>query len=572
MTRPTVSQAQNWRPGALVDVADAWDAAAGQLQAEADGLARSATPNRDRWTGAAAGSAWSGLAGINDAALAMARGLVAAAVAARDGAGRIGQARDAVLAAVSDAAAAGYPVADDGAVGAGGDELPRLGGVLTRMVIASRTAEFTTTVQTALDALGAADTDAAHDIDAAFAMGKPAPAPTQPAGAWPVQADDVVAGWPSMSQDRIAGQIAAMTPAQKQHLIDAMPAQVGNTDGVPWEMRTSANRINIADAVLDERRLIDLPEEDKLRRIADQAGDPATAERVWAVLHTNPELRSSAIASHDANAKRRSDFYQELLSEVPDPTGREQPPSARQILAFAPDRSSFVELTGDLNTADGVGVLVPGLNTTIAGSAANTETVRRFVAAGHGKVAMITYLGGPFPTGDGLTGVIEAADPHYAEDMAPRLVAFSEDVNRTVDATGRTIPVTYIGHSYGGSILGTAESEGLTADRTLYVEAAGAGVDVDDPGDWHNRNPDVVRFSMTAPGDPIEAVQGLPLSPHGADPDEMPGVTRLATGRRLDGSVMAGLPAHSGVLNEPSDAWRNILGVITGDSNVVAHR
>ena len=65
--------------------------------------------------------------------------------------------------------------------------------------------------------------------------------------------------------------------------------------------------------------------------------------------------------------------------------------------------------------------------------------------------------------------------------MAPHLVSFSQDVDRTVDATGRPMPVTYIGHSYGGSIVGTAEALGLTADRTLYVAAAGAGVGVDDP-------------------------------------------------------------------------------------------
>ena len=109
----------------------------------------------------------------------------------------------------------------------------------------------------------------------------------------------------------------------------------------------------------------------------------------------------------------------------------------------------------------------------------------------------------------------------------------------------------------------------MTADRTLYVEAAGAGVGVHGPGDWHNRNPDVLRFSMTAPGDPIELVQGFPTGPHGADPDEMPGVIELATGRRLDGTVMSGLAAHSDVLTEPSDAWRNILGVITGDRRLI---
>ena len=158
--------------------------------------------------------------------------------------------------------------------------------------------------------------------------------------------------------------------------------------------------------------------------------------------------------------------------------------------------------------------MVPGMNTTIEGSAANTKTARRFVSATRGEVAAITYLGGPFPRGDNVAaGVVDAADPRYALDMAPRLVAFSEDVDRTVDATGRDIPVTYIGHSYGGSILGTAEVFGLTADRTLYLAAAGAGVGVDDPSDWHNRNPDVLRFSMTAPGDLIEVVQGNPGQP-----------------------------------------------------------
>ena len=141
-----------------------------------------------------------------------------------------------------------------------------------------------------------------------------------------------------------------------------------------------------------------------------------------------------------------------------------------------------------------------------------------------------------FPAATRSPGLVDAANPRYALDMAPRLVSFSEDVDRNA----RSIPVTYIGHSYGGSILGTAEAMGLAADRTLYLAAAGAGVGVDDPGDWHNRNPHVLRFSMTAPGDFIQAVQGIPGGPHGADPDEMPGVIHLATGYYDDGRLMAG--------------------------------
>jgi hypothetical protein len=326
-----------------------------------------------------------------------------------------------------------------------------------------------------------------------------------------------------MSQDRIGEQIAAMTPAQRQRLITEFPQHVGNTDGVPWDMRVAANRVNIAQAIVDTE-------------------DP-----------------------------RRVAFYRTLLGEIDDPA-RSGQRIDRQILAFDPARASLVELNGSLSTAKSVAVLVPGLNTTIEGSAANTQTARRFVSATRGDVATITYLGGRFPHGhNAAAGLADAANPRYALDMAPRLVAFSEDVDRTVDATGRPVPVTYIGHSYGGSIVGTAEALGLTADRTLYVAAAGAGVGVDGPSDWHNRNPDVLRFSMTAPGDFIEAVQGVPGGPHGADPDEMAGVIRLTTGHYDDERLMAGPQAHSDILNWPSEAWRNILAVITGDSETL-HR
>jgi uncharacterized protein YukE len=522
VTRPTVAQAEAWKPEALRETADAWDAAAADLQARIDAVTRRIDGSRDFWTGSAADAARAHGQTIAAGGALATRCLIAAAVAARDGAAQLGSTRDDVLALVATARAQGYPVAEDGVATGGGTSpllVPLTGGspkVATEVL--------TTRIVAALDRLGAADTDTAHDITEAL---NPAHAPsvdTAPAGAWPVPLADAVAGWSAIGQDRIANQIAAMTPELPQRLLDEFPKQVGNTDGVPWETRIAANRVNIAQAIADERR----------------ANAPGSAGRIA--------------------------FYQGLLSEVDDParSGRRVD---RQILAFDPDRASLIELNGNLATAKSLAVMVPGMNTTIGDSAANTKTARQFVSATRGEVATITYLGGPFPRGGNVAaGVADAADPRYALDMAPRLVAFSEDVDRAVDATGRDIPVTYIGHSYGGSIMGTAEVFGLSADRTLYLAAAGAGVGVDDPSDWHNRNPDVLRFSMTAPGDLIEVVQGNPASPHGADPDEMPGVIRLPAGDYDDGRPMAGPRAHTDIVNAPSDSWRNILAVITGDS------
>jgi hypothetical protein len=516
MTRPTVTQAQAWRPDSLHELADGWDRAARDLQAHVGAAVRVVNGSSTFWTGQAADAARDSAATLSADGAALARALVTAAVTARDGADQLALAQADAAAMVDEARAAGFEVGDDGTVlpsappplliaMSGGDA-----GV-ARQLFALRAAELTRQIADALEALGGADLDAAHDIDEAFASTPAGAAPTAPAA------------WPSMSQERIAGQIAAMTAEQRAELIDGFPRQVGNTEGVPWDMRAAANRINIAQAIVDE-------------------------------------------TGSDPDAKRRIAFYQDLLREVDDPAGGGHRVD-RRILAFDPARSTLVEFNGNLDTAKSVAVLVPGMNTTIGGSAADTETARRFVAASHGEVAAITYLGGPFPHGTNLvTSLAEAADPHFALEMAPRLAAFSADVDRTVDATGRQVAVTYVGHSYGGSILGTAEALGLTADRTLYLAAAGAGVGVDDPGDWHNRNPDVLRFSMTAPGDVIELVQGLPGGPHGADPDEMPGVIRLATGHYDDGRPMAGPWAHTDVIDRPdSDSWRTILAVITGD-------
>ena len=45
----------------------------------------------------------------------------------------------------------------------------------------------------------------------------------------------------------------------------------------------------------------------------------------------------------------------------------------------------------------------------------------------------------------------------------------------------------------------------------------------------------------------------------------MPGVIRLTAGDYDDGRPMSGPLAHTDIVNAPSDSWRTILAVITGD-------
>jgi hypothetical protein len=575
----TVSQAESWRPAALDELAGRWDDFAGRLQQSADNMDQAMSASDSSWSGAGADAARRDFGTILISLRNWCRSLVLAAAEARAGAIALAGARDRVLAKAAEARQEGCAVAEDGTVERPPSPAPLLvllsGGAesAANALLDVRARNLTVAIHSALAELVATDAAVAREIDAALdsARAVPVPISPHPASSYPASpslgsstSSTLVAGWPTMSQSDIARQLADMPAEVREQLVRDAPQQLGNTDGVPWEMRFAANRLNIANEILAERRIIDRPEDEKLASAIPPTLGPIAAERLWAMLHVDPAMRAAAVAAHDHQAHERISLYQNLLASVPDP-GRPEHQMERQILAFDPNRSSLIEVSGDLHKATSIGVLIPGLNTRWETSPEDVARARRFVTESHGDVAMITYLGGRFPTGDLAAGLADAADPRYALEMAPRLAAFSEDVGRTRDGLGRPVPITYIGHSYGGSIVGTAERFGLLADRVIYVEAAGAGVGVHNPSDWHNRNPHVLRFSLTAPGDWISLVQGLPFGPHGADPDEMPGVIQLAAGRRLNGWPMIGPSTHSDVLTEPSDAWRNILAVIQGD-------
>ena len=166
-----------------------------------------------------------------------------------------------------------------------------------------------------------------------------------------------------------------------------------------------------------------------------------------------------------------------------------------------------------------------------------------------------------------LTGDDDAFDTTPATQMAPGLVEFGRDLDRTLAAVAPDAATTYIGHSYGGAVVGTAEQLGLNADRVIYASSAGTGV-LDGP--WRNPNPDVQRFSLTAPGDPVHFSQSLGGTQHGGDPDSTPGVRRLDTGfygsdeRR--GEVVWGPDGHGNYWNYPlSGAFENMVKVVRGE-------
>jgi hypothetical protein len=332
------------------------------------------------------------------------------------------------------------------------------------------------------------------------------------------------------------------------------PGVVGNLNGVPFTNRADANTVAVVDALADEQAsLADLEE-----RHEHNQGD-------WDFLGRNNDDLEGPID----DARARIELYESILSED------------RQILFFDPSGDGAIaELHGEIGPdTRNVGVSVPGTGSDLASYQGVADRSNSFVTARpDGDLAMISWMGGDLP--DGV--VKDAPFANYARDLGPRLADFSHDVGLEIDhsaAADQGPRTTYMGHSYGGAVVGMSELSGLDADRVLHVASAGVGHDIDSPDDLPASQGDVDRYSMTAPGDFIEHAQGgqgtaeflfgtpwsEPDMGHGADPDEFDGTVRLHTGDTQDGEPITGPSSHSGVFDPGSDSWRNMLGVLTGE-------
>lgn len=408
------------------------------------------------------------------------------------------------------------------------------------MVLQALAARASVELKTMLAQFESTDGRVAQQVnDAVEALGrtdvKESPAPTDPRS--------LVDRLKGMTPDERAAFLAGLGPETVHAMVLADPSVMGNTDGVPFDTRIAANDINIHHALDDELR--------------KHPPDDARVKQLQAML---------------------------TPMEFPPGSGKTVP---RKFVGFSTEGNGrMIEMIGEIKPGiKGVGVVVPGTNTNLNGSDSNHKSAVNLATQSGSPVFL--YLGDDFPQ-----GLDKAADPSYAASMAPKLVSFGHEIDRAVGAGAPGTPVTYIGHSYGGAIVGTAEQLGLRADRILHASSAGTGIlstGYTDP------NPNVQRYSMTAPGDPISVVQSLPRDvpipegipgiphtvdgqvgnplgglPSATDPDKIPGVTRLDTGyygadSPHHGQVIVGPDAHGQYWDDPdSDAFKNMAAVISG--------
>ncbi|QGP88673.1 hypothetical protein GKZ92_14130 [Gordonia sp. 135] len=479
--------------------ADAGSAASTAAESLDTGIdrARTAFESSDSWRGRTRAAAHDRIRQEHDHAGEVRNALQMVADEASDAGTDLAYAREHVLRLVDAATGAGFRVADDGTV-----THPDPGRV-------TAAAEFSGSIESGLAAVDGLDERYGSRLDglatdlASMVDGQPDV--TLP-GNRPLDADAAVRVLESLTPGQVRDILEQMAPDDIRRLIQANPHVLGNLPGVPFDLRIQANEINIRNALVDEI----------------QAG------------------RSEG---------RRARTLREMLTPG---DGRE-----RQFVTFVNTRQGrVVEMIGTLRPGTrNAATYVPGTGTTIdTAGGDNRRAAAELADQTNGPVFL--YLDGDLPP-----DLRAATSPAFAGAMAARLELFGTELDAEIARHAPGASTTYIGHSYGGVVVGTAEQLGLTPDRVIYASSADTGVhDLTHPGG-------VERYSLTFPGDPIHYAQSLPGNPHGSDPDSAPGVTRLDTGTvQIDGRTYdSGIKTHGGYWDDPhSTAFRNMVKVITG--------
>ena len=316
---------------------------------------------------------------------------------------------------------------------------------------------------------------------------------------------------PNESPKRLAAFFASLNTAQQLRLAAAYPLVVGNLNGAPITLRYRANHM-----ALDQARAVEH------RRMHD--------------------TRLSRDGRRQAG--KRMSRYASMLA------------GSRQILAFDPSgKGRAAEVFGDLNHAQHVSIVVPGVDTNVmtfqkeehkytapVGMAQSLYGAER-EAAPRVRTAVIAWADYTAPVGLG----IDAAIGKLAEGGAVRLTALTSAL------PGRA-PVSLFCHSYGSVVCGVAAHR--LPHRVADVAVAGSpGMRVASAAGLHTR---AQIWAMRDSDDWIQDVPYMDVAGlgHGADP--------VADGFGSRVVSAAGAVGHAGYFEPGTESLDNFAHIGVG--------
>lgn len=345
-----------------------------------------------------------------------------------------------------------------------------------------------------------------------------------------------------------------LTREQQLAVIAAAPGAIGNLPGIPGRDRHAANTV-----ALD-------------RDLAD-----------WGSL--DPDLLTDDERKWLDNARAADEARREIASRTDPATGE---PITAQVYLYDPsafDGDGRIAIAaGDLDTADNVSVVVPGLGTDATSAPYHADRAATLYEAARTlddrqTNATLFWIGYdapdnvPWDFGWDAAGVVRE---DLAEAGGARLADTIDGLRAGRD--GEPAHVTAIGHSYGSTTVGHgAHDEGLAVDDIVVVGSPGLGGDTDhasdlgiDPGHvWAGANSnDPVADLGNRGAFHLEVLGGLGL---GDDPVEDDfGANRFQAESTTRGGLNP-FPDHNKYFDHDTESLANISRIVNGDYGAVQH-
>ncbi|GAB2924798.1 alpha/beta hydrolase [Streptomyces mayteni] len=403
----------------------------------------------------------------------------------------LGEVQRRLRAVLDEAAEYGYPVGDDGGVSYPAverDTGTASGGTATATTLANPSLDaYANPHQPEAQRLASRIADILREADAADAEYARALAElettddlTVTRAMWSDAAADTAAVTGAMDDVLTASRIpdgltaaenrdwwAGLETRERDALLALFPEHVGALDGLPAEVRDTANR-----------GLLEM----EYATVSDQLAE-----------HLSREPRSDAtaweLASWTAERERLAGAVRgmESIQARFDMTGVEGLPEA-YLLGFdtAADGRAIIA-NGNPDTARHTAVYVPGTSADLAGVEGDIARMTDLwqemeLRAGGQSVSTITWLGYdapdnaiPFSDGDGL--LPDASSPSYAHEAAPALAGFMDGIHASHRGS-EAAHTTVIGHSYGSTVIGAAsQHDAFRTDDILVAGSPGMLVD-----------------------------------------------------------------------------------------------
>jgi uncharacterized protein YukE len=302
----------------------------------------------------------------------------------------------------------------------------------------------------------------------------------------------------------VAAWWAELTPLQRLWLQAHDPALLGGLAGIPPGVRDQANRRHLAQeqARLQGERAAAAAELARLR------ADSNWLDRLTPGWNQQEDALLARLATLDRQLTPLAGLQTALAGVAAEPRNRLEPGGV-YLLSFDPhgDGRAVIAL-GDPTRAAAIGVVVPGMDNTLANVAnplRNAINLRRTSddLAGRAvtdRTSVVAWLGYDSPN------ITQVPFDDKARAGAPALVGFVDELRAS--HTGAQPPrVTVLSHSYGTLVTGLAARQGLAADAITLVGSPGVGAahatELGLPAGavWAGRTPDdpIRRVFLTDP-------------------------------------------------------------------------